>query len=152
MKIYAIIASLFLMVGCAHSSGNSSAVYLDGTWKGEMNYRYTMPRRGKPKPLYFNFKKTGDSIKGTVDGRPMEDIEIKSKKITFSVTRNMANRQIKMIYKGKIKGDKITLSSKAESPPRNIVLGNGLLLAHPLSEKNYFTLERVSNEPQNPVE
>ena len=142
MKIYAIITTLFLMVGCAHSSGNSSTVNLDGTWKGERKYRYTRPPLVNSKPLYFNFKKTGDSIKGTVDGLPLEDIEIKDKKITFSVTR----MKVKMLYKGDIKGDKITLSSKAESPPRNIVLGYGLLLVHPLSEKKYFTLERVSNE------
>ena len=36
MKFITIIAALFLMVGCVHSSGKSSSVDIEGTWKGEM--------------------------------------------------------------------------------------------------------------------
>ena len=173
MKFITIIAALFLMAGCASHSGNPSVINIDGTWTGE----YKSGRVNQSRHLIFNFKKVGDSIKGTVGGGPgqwlhLENIEIKGKKITFSVTLEMYGV---LNYKGKIKGEKIKMSYKSDmtdgfggmgmdplitttgsiggkGPGGGFGGGMGGMVGMGGVFWNKFTLERVSNEPQNPVE
>lgn len=167
MKIITIIASLLLMVGCVHSSGKSSSVNIDGTWKGEMEGGMG----GMPMKFTFNFKKIGDSVKGSVNGSPgiwmpLEDLEIKGNKISFSVISEMYGMKSIMKYKGKIKGEKIELSFKTKTPggrgPRpNLSMGGmggmgggmggmGGGMGAPKS-KNEFTVERVAWTIEGPV-
>ena len=164
------------MVGCVHSSGKSSSIDIDGTWKGEMKSRFG----GPPRQYTFNFKKVDDSVKGTVNGMPdqwipLEDLEIKGNKISYSVTSEMYGMKSVIKYKGKIKGDKIKMTFKRETPdgggfggggrgPRVTNtksiggssmggmggMGGGMGMGGP-APSNEFTLERVSNEPVNPV-
>lgn len=140
MKIYAIIVTLFLIIGCVHLSNNSSAVDIDGTWRGEVEIG-TLTGIGKPgEPLrsappgkvtsyvFFNFKREGDAIKGTVSGRPgqwilLEGIKIKGKKISFAVTSMMFSTEVKTQYTGIIEGEKIKMSIKTEMPA--IISGPG---------------------------
>ena len=174
MKNFTIIAALFLIAGCASHSENPSVINIDGTWKGEMKGGFG----GQPMYFTFNFKKVGDIVKGTVNGMPgkwipLENLEMKGKKITFSVTSEMYGMKSVINYTGKIKGEKIDMSFKNESPgggmgggfggggrgPRvtntksigGSGMGGGFGMGGP-APSNKFTLERVSNEPQNPVE
>lgn len=146
MKIFAVIVTLFLIVGCVHLSNNSSTVDIDGTWRGEIELG-TLTGIGKPgEPLrstpprkvttyvFFNFKREGDSVKGTISLKhlqgkyiPLDDIEIKGMKISFTgpsmiglkmmaPTENMEQTEIKTRYMGNIKGEKIELSIITEMP------------------------------------
>jgi hypothetical protein len=179
MKVFASVIILFLIAGCAHFSGNSSDVNIDGTWKGEMN------SGGGGMPMYFtfNFKKTGDYIKGTVNGTPgqwipLENIELKGKKITFSVTTDIGGMKMNIDYKGAIKGDKIKMSFKTQTPSMSGGPGFGMSSGPGMrstdlgmagrgggfgggstlgmhggpAPENKFTIERVSNILQGPVE
>ena len=165
MKIITIIASLFIILSCASVSAKSSPVDIDGTWEGEMK----SGMGGPPMHVTFNFKREGDTVKGTVNGAPgqwipLEDLKIKGKKISFTVTSKMGQTEMKIKYKGKIKGEKIKLSYKNESPggfggkrkPVGIGISSGVGGGMgggmgPQASLNEFTLKRVSNEPVNPV-
>ncbi len=166
MKIYAIIVSLLLMVVCVHSSGKESSVDIEGTWKGEVEGGMD----GTPRQYTFNFKKIGDTMMGSVNGAPgiwmpLEDLEIKGEKISFSVVSEMYGMKSIMKYKGKIKGEKIELSFKTKTPggrgPRpNLSMGRGGMgggmggmgggMGAPKS-KNEFTVERVALTIEGPV-
>ena len=166
MKIYAVITSLFLIASCVHSSGKSSTVDIDGTWKGEMKSGFG----GMSIPITFNFKKVDDSVKGTVSGMPnqwipLENIEHKGDKISFSVTSDMYGMKSVVRYNGKIKGDRIKMTFKNENPGGS--RGKGMRVDMGLGGKsggggmagfmgpqgslNEFTLDRVSDEPMNPA-
>lgn len=131
MKIYAIIASLFLIVSCAHLSDNSSAVNIDGTWRGEVESGTivaigdpprSVPHRKATKDIFFNFKKEGGTVNGTICGNhlpgkciPLDDIEIKGEKITFTFPSMieptmMEQTEIKTSCNGKLKGEQIELN------------------------------------------
>lgn len=152
MKIYAIIVTLFLTVGCVHLSNSSSVVDIDGTWRGEIKrklaklpeyetWRGDIKKEKDKTPTYttmyltFNFKREGDTVKGTVSnirglhipGKwfPLEDIKIKGKEISFTAASMMRPvmkgpvetiepMKIKTIYAGKIEGEKIKLSCKTK--------------------------------------
>ena len=172
MKIYAVIVSLILMVGCVHSSGKSSSVDIEGTWKGEMEGEWQSVQ------FTFNFRKIGNSMTGSVydasrQWLPLEDLEIKGNKIRFSVAKeNVFGMKTIMKYKGKIKNEKIELSFKVKmkipdgprmrSPRPNHSMGDmGGIVDLRMSEmdggagfrksKNKFTVERVALAIEGPV-
>lgn len=166
MKIITIIASLFIVLSCASVSVKSSPVDIEGTWKGEMK----SGMGGPPMYVTLNFKKDGDAVRGTVNGMPgqwipLEDLKIKGRKISFTVTSKMGQTEMKIKYKGKVKGEKIKLNFKTETPGASHTkgmhtdlgmggqsrggAGGGFVGSQaPLNE---ITVERVSNEPVNPV-
>lgn len=179
MKIYATIVTLFLIVGCAHHSNNSSAVDIDGTWRGKKDFGMRIGKPGET-PRYvdtyftFNFKREGDTVKGTISsmpipGRfvPLDDITISGKMITFSYTYMLGPKEVKTSCRGQIKGEKIKLvyiskDTNPEMPVRmrrrnavkktrasnltgTIISGNN---ATPFTE---ITIERISKIPEGPV-
>ena len=117
MKIVTIIISLVIVLSSAVVSAKSSPVDVEGIWKGKINGG---PGRA-PMSVTFNFKKEGGDVKGTITDmsgklKPLEDLEIKGKKISFTVTSKMGQKEMKIKYKGKVKGEKIKLNFKTEIP------------------------------------
>lgn len=122
MKIFIILSGLIFITGCAGGrnssqissphdktqiSSVSSAVDIDGLWKGKINNL----------PLTFNFKQNGDSFTGTVNGvpgqpvMPLKDGKIEGDNISFSVKAGSTSNvtKMKVNYKGSVEGDKIEL-------------------------------------------
>ena len=112
MKIFALVAGLFIIASCAHDAQRSLPIDINGTWKGQLPGFMGGPAT----TLIYNFKVDGDTLTGTVNGAPgqwipLENGTIKVNKISFTVNADYP-RGMKMTwkYKGKIKSDKIKLT------------------------------------------
>jgi hypothetical protein len=84
-----------------------------GTWKGSIDVN------GTTVPLTFNLKTDGATLSGTIDGLPTEASEIKEGKmdgdsITFWCMTDYQGMPIKLVYKGKLAGDRINFTMATE--------------------------------------
>src|SRR5579872_3417138 len=79
------------------------AADVTGTWKGSME----TPQGARE--VTMTLKAEGKELTGTISGRqgetPISDGKIKGDSISFNVVRKMQDREFKMEYKGKLKGD-----------------------------------------------
>jgi len=91
------------------SALSASAADLAGTWKGSME-----TPNGSIENT-FVFKTDGAKLTGTVSLGQFGDSEISEGKvdgadITFTVIRNFNGNDIKLVYKGKMKDDQVSLT------------------------------------------
>ena len=106
MRKLTLIASLLAVFAiCA------LAADVTGTWKGSME----TPQGTRETTL--NLKADGNTLTGTITGRrgdtPIQDGKIKGDTISFNVVRNFNGNEVKMEYKGKLKGDELNLDVSA---------------------------------------
>jgi len=99
---------LFLLLAVA-----AWAADVTGTWKGEM----TSPD-GNTFSLTYTFKQDGSKLTGTVlgpqgDALPLDNGKVEGDKISFSVKVDFNGGTV-FSSEGTIKGDEITLKTKAE--------------------------------------
>lgn len=111
MRIYAILLSLLLAVGCAHLSGVSEKPGIDGKWEGT----FSGGMGGQPMKLDYDFKSDGNKLTGTVvggeDGRiEIQNGEIDGNNISFDVPVEMNNMKMIIAYTGVLSGDELELS------------------------------------------
>ena len=83
------------------------AADVTGTWKGSME----TPQGARE--VTMNLKADGNTLTGSISGRqgetPITDGKIKGDNISFNVVRKMQDREFKMEYKGKLKGDELKM-------------------------------------------
>ena len=101
-------ATLFSLLAAASLA---SAADVDGRWLAEFE-----TRRG-PSELEFTFKVEGDKLTGTVANMmgdfEIQDGKIEGNEISFKQIMNF-RREITILYIGKIEGDEIRFTRKAE--------------------------------------
>ena len=109
-----VFLSLFYIAACAHSP-TGSTIHIDGLWKGEVNN----PMGAPPMRLAFKFIREGGSIGGVMRNESihgewdqLENLKIKGSRIYFTALSKNPQGKIKILFKGKIEGDKIRLAYK----------------------------------------
>jgi len=106
MRKLTFVASLLAMFAiCAFAAD------VTGTWKGSME----TPNGTRETTL--NLKADGDSLTGTISGRqgdtPIQNGKVKGDNISFNVVRNFNGNEVKLEYKGKLKGDELDMDVSA---------------------------------------
>jgi hypothetical protein len=101
---------------CVLFSGIAMAADISGNWSG------TMQMGDNPISLTYAFKQDGEKVTGTVttpqgQAIPLSDGKIAGDKITFYVQVDMGGTPAKFSSEGVLKGDEITLTTKAEGGP-----------------------------------
>lgn len=87
----------------------ASAADVAGTWKGSMDTpNGTMENT-------FVFKMDGDKLTGTVSmgqfgEAPISEGKLEGETVSFTVAREFNGNEIKLLYKGKIKDDSMTVT------------------------------------------
>ena len=101
-------------LACGHAGG------VNGKWIAELP-----GREGQTRETTFNFKAEGNKLTGTVSGRqgdnPISDGQINGDEISFTVTSNFRDTEIKLLYKGKVAGNEIHFTRTREGgdqPPQ----------------------------------
>ncbi|HZQ92336.1 MAG TPA: hypothetical protein VFA60_11125 [Terriglobales bacterium] len=94
------------------------AVNVDGTWSGELH-----TREGGAFQVTLTLKAQGDKLTGTYGQGAMEDVNIENGRlsgdtVTFSITRQVRDQQIKISYTGKVEGNTMKLTSQREGSQR----------------------------------
>lgn len=107
MKSKAILmASLFAML-VTMATVAVAQNKIDGKWESSMQ-----GPQGNAITQTFTFKTEGNNLTGTVTGRrgdtPISDGKVDGNKITFTVTRQTQNGEMKAAYSGTVEGDTIT--------------------------------------------
>jgi hypothetical protein len=101
---------------CAIFCCAAFAADITGNWSG------TMQMGDQGFPLTYAFKQAGEKITGTVTGPQGDPLELKDgkvagDKISFYVNVDMGGTPAKFASEGVIKGEEITLTTKAEGMP-----------------------------------
>jgi hypothetical protein len=101
---------------CIVFAGVAMAADISGNWSG------TMQMGDNPISLTYAFKQDGEKVTGTVttpqgQAIPLSDGKIAGDKITFYVQVDMGGTPAKFSSEGVLKGDEITLTTKAEGGP-----------------------------------
>jgi hypothetical protein len=138
MRIFALVAGLLLIAGCALDTGVSTTppvADIDGTWTGE----FAGGMGGEPMTLTYKFKGDGATLTGTASGGPGQWIPIRDGKIngdniSFIVDVDFQGMKMTFNYKGVLKGDEIGLTFTTEMEG-----GPGMGAAPPQS----FTVKRA---------
>jgi hypothetical protein len=87
------------------------AADINGKWKGELD-----APDGQKVTNTFTFKVDGEKVTGTVFSSrsgteaPIEDGMLKGDDLSFALTRSVEGTQMKLRYKGKVKGDEIAMT------------------------------------------
>jgi hypothetical protein len=87
------------------------AADINGKWKGELD-----APDGQKITNTFTFKVDGEKVTGTVFSSrsgteaPIEDGMLKGDDLSFALTRSVEGTQMKLRYKGKVKGDEIAMT------------------------------------------
>lgn len=94
------------------------AVNVDGTWSGELH-----TREGGAFQVTLTLKAQVDKLTGTYGQGAMEDVNIENGRlsgdtVTFSITRQVRDQQIKISYTGKVEGNTMKLTSQREGSQR----------------------------------
>jgi hypothetical protein len=105
------------MLACAAKGG------VDGKWVAQLP-----AREGQTRETTFNFKAEGNKLTGTVSGRqgdtPISDGQINGDEISFTVTANFRDNEVKLLYKGKVSGNEIHFTRTREGgdqPPQEFI-------------------------------
>jgi hypothetical protein len=101
---------------CAIFACAALAADISGNWSG------TMQMGDNPFTLTYAFKQDGEKLTGTVTGPqgdplPLSDGKVQGDKLSFFVQVDMGGNPTKFSSTGIIKGDEITLTTKAEGGP-----------------------------------
>ena len=105
--------AILLSVAVALFSLAAWAGDISGTWTGQLS-----GPDGNTFALTYSFKQDGEKLTGTVAGPqgdplPLEEGKVQGEKVSFSVNVPF-NGGTKFMSEGTIKGDEITLNTKAE--------------------------------------
>ena len=97
-------------------AGAVLAAVISGSWSG------TMQMGDNPFTLTYAFKQDGEKLTGTVTGPqgdplPLNDGKVMGDKVSFFVQVDMGGNPTKFASTGVIKGDEISLTTKAEGGP-----------------------------------
>jgi hypothetical protein len=91
----------------------AAAASADGKWTAEIP-----GRGGNTQTTTFTFKTSGAKLEGTVANQrgenPIADGKVDGDNITFTQTLSFGGNEIKMVYKGAIKGDTIEFTREVE--------------------------------------
>ncbi|MEP7271400.1 MAG: hypothetical protein ABI882_07830 [Acidobacteriota bacterium] len=90
-------------------------------WAADVNGKWLAQvpgRGGQTRETTFNFKAEGAKLTGTVSGmqgdQPISDGKIAGDDISFVVVANFQGTEVRLLYKGKITGDEISLTRTRE--------------------------------------
>ena len=109
-----ILLSFIVLILAAGAAGAGD---VSGTWVAE----FTTPN-GQTRESTFTFEVDGEELTGTVSGRrgdtPIEDGKIAGDEISFSVTRDFGQGDMKFLYEGTLTGDEIAMTVTIEDRDR----------------------------------
>jgi hypothetical protein len=94
-------------------SAAAMAADITGSWSG------TMAMGDNQINLTYNFKQEGGTLTGSVappngDALPLSEGKVDGDKISFAVKTEMNGATVKFVVTGTIKGEEITITTKAE--------------------------------------
>src|SRR5260370_13020466 len=94
-------------------SGAALAADVTGNWSG------TMSMGDNHFTLTYSFKQEGEKLTGSVthpqgDALPLTEGKVDGDKISFAVQTEMNGNTVKFVISGAIKGEEITITTKAE--------------------------------------
>jgi opacity protein-like surface antigen len=94
-------------------SAAALAADITGSWSG------TMSMGDNKFTLTYSFKQDGGTLTGTVvtpqgDALPLTDGRVDGDKVSFAVTTEMNGAAVKFVSSGTVKGEEITITTKAE--------------------------------------
>jgi hypothetical protein len=119
MKSHRVVLSVVLLI--AFAAASSVAGDATGKWVAE----FTSPD-GQTRQSTFNFKVEGDVLTGTVSGRSgdatIEEGLVDGDSISFSVTRNWGQGDVKFHYAGTVQDDEIQMTVTIEGRDRTFDL------------------------------
>jgi len=112
-KTLALVIAFVSTVTLAYAAAD-----VTGTYNGEMH-----TREGGAFQITLTLKGAADKVTGTYGQGSSEDVNIENGKVagdtlTFSITRQVRDQQVKVNYTGKIEGNTIKLSSQREGSQR----------------------------------
>jgi hypothetical protein len=103
----------------------AAATTLAGDASGKWVAEFTIPN-GQTRQSTFDFHVEGDKLTGTVSGRrgdvPIEGGKIDGDAISFSVTRNWGQGDVKFHYEGTVGADEIQMKVTIEGRNRTLDL------------------------------
>jgi hypothetical protein len=110
-----------LLAGAMLACGAKGGV--DGKWVAQVP-----AREGQTRETTFNFKSEGNTLTGSVSGRggdtPISAGQINGDEISFTVTANFRDNEVKLLYKGKVSGNEIHFTRTREGgdqPPQEFI-------------------------------
>jgi hypothetical protein len=114
MKYFAIVVGMLLIAGFAFAAA------IDGKWTGEMDMG------GQKFPVSYTFKADGATLTGSTPIMEKEiqlkDGKIDGNNISFSVVFDMGGQEMKVDYKGVLKGDELKLTFDMMGQPNELLL------------------------------
>jgi hypothetical protein len=107
MKVLSLLAGLCMMAATLAAAG------VDGKWDAKV------PTPVGERQYVFLFKADGESLTGTVSGgrggeATIQEGKVKGDAISFKHQISLNDRQITFVYSGKLAGDSIEFTRKAE--------------------------------------
>lgn len=115
---FVLLSFCSLLAGAMLACGAKGGV--NGKWVAQLP-----AREGQTRETTFNFKAEGNKLTGTVSGRqgdtPISDGQINGDEISFTVTANFRDNEVKLLYKGKVSGNEIHFTRTREGgdqPPQ----------------------------------
>jgi len=115
-KIILILGAIVLLGLCA----SVFAAAVDGTWQSEQ-----AGRDGQPRITTYEFQSNGSELTGKIISQrggnptetPISEGKIEGDNISFTVVRSFGGNEMKMLYKGTVVGDEMTLTMEFEGGP-----------------------------------
>ena len=115
---FVLLCVCTLLAGAMLACGAKGGV--NGKWIAQLP-----AREGQTRETTFNLKAEGNKLTGTVSGRqgdtPISDGQINGDEISFTVTANFRDNEVKLLYKGKVSGNEIHFTRTREGgdqPPQ----------------------------------
>jgi hypothetical protein len=103
--------TMILCAALALFTGIAFAADVTGDWTAHVN-----GPDGNSMTLSYHFKQDGGKLTGTVEGPggslPVQDGVVDGEKLSFSVTFNAGNGDMKILNEGTMKGEDISLTVK----------------------------------------
>jgi hypothetical protein len=110
MRVPNILSSALILVVL---SGAALAADITGSWSG------TMSMGDNQITLTYSFKQEGGNLTGSVvppqgDALPLSEGKVDGDKVSFAVKVEMNGSTVKFVSSGTIKGEEITITTKAD--------------------------------------
>ena len=110
MKNIILVLGGIVLLGLCTSA---FAADLDGTWESEQP-----GRDGQTRKTTYEFQSNGSELTGKIINargeNPISEGKIDGDNISFTVVRSFGGNEMKMLYKGKVAGDELTLTMEFE--------------------------------------